>query len=141
MSDITAMVAIRSFLLADSNITDLVGQKIFFSDLYSLYNDDGTFSNPAFQLSGVSPFPSLILKMEEGPGNIYLKEFPLLITAYSNLHYKEAYDILQVVHERIFSTANPDNIAFSFSGSPSEYYEQKLRLYGTYMRIKVFVTC
>lgn len=141
MSDITTMVNIRNFLLSDSNITSLVGQKIFFSDLYSIYNDLGEFSSPAFHLDGINPFPTLIVKLEEGPGNIYLKEFPTVFYAYSNLFLQEAYNIIQAVHDRVFSNENPFKVVFSPSGSPSDGYDKKLRLYYVYLRVGTFVTC
>jgi len=119
---------LRTYVLASSSVTNLIGQRFIGAQLATLYN-----------ISGSSDWPKACFWADSGVERHWgiLQQFPLNIWAYSNISHDEAHTILTAIYDRVNKQSIESLIRIRAIGTPTEKYEEEPRLYSTGQRFQV----
>lgn len=130
--------ALRNQFLSESSITDLVGQQIFFQSLYSLYRDDGTFSNPGGVPAGTSPFPMITMFNREGLHIVHcLQQFDLVVGGHSDRTQDQAIQIIDAVREIFKNTIITGFCTIRALRTTVTSYDRDIRVYNAFHTFRI----
>lgn len=124
-------IPFRNYVLADLEVNSLIGDKFFAAQIASL------------DITGSDAFPMAVFYPEAGSntGLGIIKRFGVVIRAYSNSTYDEAYDVYRAITERLGGNNGPtainSNIIIRPNSTPTETYEVDPRIYGVGSRFNV----
>ncbi len=118
---------LRTFVLADTAVTALIGQRFFGAALATLFHfDDSQF-----------PLATFVI----GPGaethQGIVHTFDLDLAAHSKDSHDEAQDVYDVLRTRLLNVIISPRITISFSGSPQDLYDETGRIYSAFGRARV----
>jgi len=114
-------ITLRNFLLSQSTITDVVVDRIYYTNWYSIH-------------ANTQVFPLITISQDTGHSYIGLaSNFNIIISGHSNLYYDESGGILQLVSDILDPTISWLGHTFSVRGSsnPTDVYNTKSRVYTT----------
>lgn len=114
-----------TYLLADTSLTALIGQRLYFQELASL---------PAAE----ARYPLVTLRQTRGQQAAFVhQQFPLYIGAHSDISEAEAQTIMRIVRNR-FLTSSPSGLGFVIfpDGTPTATYVATARLHHVFSRMR-----
>lgn len=123
-------IPFRNYILEDNEVSSLIENRFIGAFLATFYTTNTSFPLATFyQRQGDFPIQNII------------QRFEIIVTAYSNLHYDEAYQVYKPIFEKLGGENGPVSINHKITIRPNctayETFDDEARLYGVSGRFKV----
>ena len=123
-------VPFRDYVLKDVELATLVEGRFYPQHLATFYTNSTTF-----------PLATFYEETGSMPNFTIIQKFNVVIQAYSNVSYDEAYEIHKAIYERLGGTNGPISIPTRIVirplTTPAKSFDEKSRLFSVYNRFTV----
>lgn len=115
---------LRNFVTADASVNGLIGTRFFGAQLATLF--DPVFPLATFEiLQGLDENQSIVERFEAN------------VAGHSNASYDQAHDVYHAIHERLKNQTLTNRALIRYLRTPTEFYDEKSRIYTVIGRISV----